>query len=160
LAGTVARHPWIDRDSPVVTADFVAMDTGTGLVHIAPGHGEEDYELGRKEGLRIYNPVGDDGRFAAEIEHFAGMTGWGANPRIIEHLRATGALLAVLRFAHEYPHCWRCKNPTLFRATEQWFIGLDRNGLRDNALDAIRNRVTWIPAWGEERIYNMVAHRP
>ena len=160
LAGLVARHPWIDRDAPVVAADFVAMDAGTGLVHIAPGHGEEDYEVGRRAGLKVYNPVDDDGRFIAEVAHFAGLTVWEANPRIIEHLRAIGALVAEVSLQHTYPHCWRCKNPTLFRATEQWFIALDRHGLRQKALDAIRNEVRWIPAWGEERIYNMVAHRP
>jgi isoleucyl-tRNA synthetase len=156
----VARHPWIDRDAPVVTADFVAMDAGTGLVHIAPGHGEEDYEVGRRAGLKVYNPVDDDGRFIAEVAHFAGLTVWEANPRIIEHLRTIGALVAEVSLQHTYPHCWRCKNPTLFRATEQWFIALDRHGLRQKALDAIRNEVRWIPGWGEERIYNMVAHRP
>jgi isoleucyl-tRNA synthetase len=160
LAGTTARHPWIDRDAPVVEADFVAMNTGTGLVHIAPGHGEEDYELGRKSGLRIYNPVDDNGRFIPEVEHFGGLTVWEANPRIVDHLRAAGALVAEVVFTHEYPRCWRCKNPTLFRATEQWFAALDKNGLRQKALDAVRNHVRWIPAWGEERIYNMVAHRP
>ncbi len=160
LEHTVCRHPWIDRDVPVVTADFVAMDTGTGLVHIAPGHGEEDYDLGRKVGLPIYNPVDDDGRFVPEVAHFAGMTVWEANPKIIEHLKAVGALVASVPLTHEYPHCWRCKNPTLFRATEQWFISLDKNGLRQKALDAIRHEVEWIPGWGAERIYNMVAHRP
>ncbi len=160
LEGLVARHPWIDRDSPVVLADFVAMDAGTGLVHIAPGHGEEDYEVGRRAGLKVYNPVDDDGRFIPEVAHFAGLTVWEANPRIIEHLRAVGALVAEVSLQHTYPHCWRCKNPTLFRATEQWFIALDRHGLRQKALDAIRNEVRWIPGWGEERIYNMVAHRP
>jgi isoleucyl-tRNA synthetase len=122
LEGTVARHPWIDRDSPVLAADFVAMDTGTGLVHIAPGHGEEDYELGRKAGLKIYNPVDDDGRYIPEVELFARMTVWEANPKIVEHLRKIGALVAEVTLNHEYPHCWRCKNPTLFLATEQWFI--------------------------------------
>src|SRR5213594_4335325 len=136
------------------------MDTGTGLVHIAPGHGEEDYELGRRAGLKIYNPVDDDGRFVAEVEHFGGMTVWEANPRIIEHLARAGALVASAPLRHTYPHCWRCKNPTLFRATEQWFMALDRNGLRQKALHAIRHDVEWIPEWGEERIYNMVAHRP
>jgi isoleucyl-tRNA synthetase len=160
LEGTRCRHPWIDREIPVIQADFVAMDTGTGLVHIAPGHGEEDYELGRKAGLKIYNPVDDDGRFLPEIEHFAGMTVWDANPRIIEHLERIGALVASVTLRHTYPHCWRCKNPTLFLATEQWFIGLDKNGLRHKALDVIRRSVQWIPEWGEERIFNMVAHRP
>jgi len=160
LEGLEYHHPWIDRTGKVAVADFVAMDAGTGLVHIAPGHGEEDYDLGRALGLRIYNPVDDDGRFAADVEHFAGMTVWEANPAIVEHLRRRGALLAERTLAHTYPHCWRCKNPTLFRATPQWFIALDRDGLRQRALDAIRREVRWIPGWGEERIFNMIAHRP
>jgi isoleucyl-tRNA synthetase len=160
LEGTVARHPWIDRDVPVLAADFVAMDTGTGLVHIAPGHGEEDYELGRKAGLKVYNPVDDDGRFVPEVAHFAGLTVWEANPKVIAHLKQAGALLAEVPLSHEYPHCWRCKNPTLFRATEQWFISMDKKGLRQRALDAIQREIDWIPAWGRERIFNMVVHRP
>ncbi len=165
LAGSVARHPWIDREAPVLTADFVAMDAGTGLVHIAPGHGEEDYELGRAAGLKIYNPVDDDGRFLPEVTGFGGMTVWEANPKIVERLRAEGALVSQVPLVHTYPHCWRCKNATLFRATEQWFIALDlatqqKPSLRQGALEAIRNHVRWIPEWGQERIYNMVAHRP
>src|SRR3989442_11396100 len=160
LEGLEYRHPWIDRTGKVAAAPFVAMDTGTGLVHIAPGHGEEDYDLGKKLGLRIYNPVDDDGRFVPEVERFAGLTVWEANPRIVEHLRARGALLAEMTLTHTYPHCWRCKNPTLFRATEQWFIELDKDGLRERALEAIGSRVKWIPAWSEQRISNMVAHRP
>jgi isoleucyl-tRNA synthetase len=160
LEGLEYRHPWIARTGPVALADFVAMDIGTGLVHIAPGHGEEDYDLGRRLGLRIENPVDDDGRFGADVAHFAGLTVWDANPRIIEHLRSQGALVAQMDLTHTYPHCWRCKNPTVFRATEQWFIALDQEGLRQRALAAIRERVTWIPAWGAERIYNMIAHRP
>ncbi len=160
LEGLEYRHPWIDRTGKVATATFVEMTAGTGLVHIAPGHGEEDYDLGKALGLRIYNPVDDDGRFVAEIEHFGGQTVWEANPRIVEHLRRVGALVAEQSLTHTYPHCWRCKNPTLFRATEQWFIALDKDGLRTRALEAIRRDVRWIPAWGEERIYNMVAHRP
>src|SRR5947207_1424481 len=160
LEGLEYRHAWIDRTGKVATASFVDMDTGTGLVHIAPGHGEDDYELGRALGLRIYNPVDDDGRFVAEVAHFGGLTVWEANPRIIAHLKHVGALVAEQTVTHTYPHCWRCKNPTLFRATEQWFIALDKDGLRERALRAIRNDVRWIPAWGEERIFNMVAHRP
>jgi len=159
LEGIEYRHPWIDRTGRVASAPFVATDTGTGLVHIAPGHGEEDYELGRSLGLRIYNPVDDDGRFVAEVERFAGLTVWDANPKIVAHLRALGALVAEVTLTHTYPHCWRCKNPTLFRATEQWFISLDDNALRERALAAIRS-VEWIPPWGEERITNMIAHRP
>jgi isoleucyl-tRNA synthetase len=160
LAGLEYRHPWIERTGKIATADFVAMDTGTGLVHIAPGHGEEDYELGKSLGLRVYNPVDDDGRFTPDIEHFAGLTVWEANPKIVALLESRGALVAQVPLTHTYPHCWRCKNPTLFRATEQWFIALDRHGLREGALDAIQHRVRWVPPWGEERIFNMVAHRP
>jgi isoleucyl-tRNA synthetase len=160
LEGLEYRHPWIERTGRVTTAEFVTMDTGTGLVHIAPGHGEEDYELGRRLGLTVYNPVGDDGRFAPDVERFAGLTVWEANPEIVRHLRRLGRLVAEVEVTHTYPHCWRCKHPTLFRATEQWFIALDRDGLRQRALRAIREQVRWIPAWGEERIFNMVAHRP
>ncbi len=160
LEGLEYRHAWIERTGKIVGAEFVAMDTGTGLVHIAPGHGEEDYDLGRKVGLKIYNPVADDGRFIPAVERFAGLTVWEANPKIVEHLKAAGALVASVQLTHTYPHCWRCKNPTIFRATEQWFISLDKNGLRHRALEAIRRDVRWIPPWGEERLYNMVAHRP
>ncbi|MBI1736308.1 MAG: isoleucine--tRNA ligase [Candidatus Rokubacteria bacterium] len=160
LDGLEYRHPWIDRTGKVATADFVTMDTGTGLVHVAPGHGEEDYDLGRRLGLPVYNPVDDDGRFVAEVARFAGETVWSANPKIVAHLAATGMLLAEMAFTHEYPHCWRCKNPTLFRATEQWFIALDKDGLRERALDAIMRQVRWIPTWGQERIFNMIKHRP
>jgi isoleucyl-tRNA synthetase len=160
LEGLEYRHAWIDKVGRVLAADWVAMDTGTGLVHIAPGHGEEDYELGRKAGLKVYNPVDDDGRFVPEVEHFAGQTVWEANPRIIGHLRAIGALVGSVPLTHTYPHCWRCKNPTLFRATEQWFIALDAGGFRERALHAIQHEVRWIPPWGEERLYNMVHHRP
>ena len=160
LVGLEYRHPWIDRTGKVAAASFVAMDTGTGLVHIAPGHGEEDYELGRSLGLKVYNPVDDDGRFVPGVERFAGLTVWDANPKIVEHLRSLGMLVAERPLDHTYPHCWRCKNPTLFRATEQWFIELDKLGFRARALDAIKRDVQWIPPWGEERIFNMVAHRP
>ena len=160
LVGHAFRHPWIDREGPIAAAEFVAMDQGTGLVHIAPGHGEEDYELGKQLGLRIYNPVDDDGRFSAEVAHFAGMTVWEADPKIMAHLRQVGMLVAQRPLTHTYPHCWRCKNPTLFRATEQWFISMDQDGLRRRALEAIRQCVRWIPAWGQERIANMVATRP
>ena len=160
LVGLEYRHPWIDRTGKVAAADFVAMDTGTGLVHVAPGHGEEDYDLGRRIGLKIYNPVDDDGRFVADVEHFAGLTVWEANPKIVKRLRDTGMLVAEVPLTHTYPHCWRCKNPTLFRATEQWFIALDQERLRERTLEAIKRDVRWIPSWGEERIYNMIAHRP
>jgi isoleucyl-tRNA synthetase len=160
LVGLEYRHPWIDRTGVIGAADFVTMDSGTGLVHVAPGHGEEDYDFGKRHGLKIYNPVDDDGRFAVDMEHFAGQTVWEANPKIIALLKARGVLVAEVPLDHTYPHCWRCKNPTLFRATEQWFVALDKDGLRARTLDAIRRDVQWIPAWGEERIFNMIAHRP
>ncbi len=160
LDGIVARHPWLDRDSPIFTADYVTMDQGTGLVHTAPGHGADDYETGRRHNLPVYNPVDDDGRFIPEVAHFAGMSVWEANPAIIAHLKSVGRLLQTEQFQHSYPHCWRCKNPVLFRATNQWFISMEKNGLRERALDAIRNQVQWIPPWGQERIYNMIANRP
>ena len=159
LDGCTFRHPWIDREGPIGTAEFVTVEQGTELVHIAPGHGEEDYEFGKQHGLRVYNPVDDDGRFIPEVEHFVGLTVWEADPKIIEHLRTVGMLIAQRPLTHTYPHCWRCKNPTLFRATEQWFISMDRDGLRQRALEAIR-KVRWIPPWGEERIANMIATRP
>jgi isoleucyl-tRNA synthetase len=159
LAGLVARHPWIDRDSPIFAAEYVTMDQGTGLVHTAPGHGADDYETGIKQGLAIYNPVDDTGRFLPEVEQFAGMLVWEANAAIVERLRADGRLLHAAQFVHSYPHCWRCKNPVLFRATNQWFISMKKNDLRRRALDAIRH-VRWIPAWGEERISGMIANRP
>jgi isoleucyl-tRNA synthetase len=159
LAGHGFRHPWIAREGRIAAAEFVGVDQGTGLVHVAPGHGEEDYELGKALGLKIYNPVDDAGRFVADVEHFGGMTVWDANPRIIEHLKSVGMLIAQRPLDHTYPHCWRCQNPTLFRATEQWFIELNKHGFRARALEAIKRDVQWIPPWGEDRIYNMVAHR-
>ncbi|MFB3816021.1 MAG: isoleucine--tRNA ligase [Candidatus Methylomirabilales bacterium] len=159
LSGLVARHPWIDREAPILPAEYVTMDQGTGLVHTAPGHGADDYETGIKHNLPIYNPVDDTGRFVPEVAHFAGMRVWEANRAIIQHLRAAGRLLHASEFVHAYPHCWRCKQPVLFRATNQWFISMEKNGLRARTLEAIR-QVRWIPAWGEERISGMIANRP
>jgi isoleucyl-tRNA synthetase len=157
--GTVYRHPWIARDSLGVLATYVTLDQGTGLVHTAPGHGREDYETGIARGLDIYNPVDDDGRFTPEAEPFAGLTVWEANPRIVSLLRERGRLFAQATLQHEYPHCWRCKNPTIFRATSQWFISMEKNDLRRRALEEIE-RVQWIPPWGKDRIANMIANRP
>ena len=159
LQDLTARHPWLDRASPIFTAQYVTMDQGTGCVHTAPGHGTDDYDTGIKHGLPIYNPVDDMGRFVPEVEHFAGMSVWDANAAIIDRLRRDGKLLHSEGYGHSYPHCWRCKNPILFRATNQWFISMEETGLRRRALEAIR-RVQWIPPWGEERISNMIASRP
>ena len=159
LEGAVCRHPWIDRTSQVILADYVTVTAGTGLVHIAPGHGQEDYDSGRKYNLAPYSPVDDDGRFTSEVPEFQGLGVWEANPKVIEHLQKMRALLLAEEAQHSYPHCWRCKNPIIFRATEQWFISMAQNDLRLKALAAI-DRVTWIPRWGRERIYQMVEQRP
>lgn len=166
LEGAVFRHPFIERDSPGILADHVTLDQGAGAVHTAPGHGHEDYVIGRQYGIEIYCPVSGDGRFfqsedapGALPEEILGKTIWEANPIVVNILNQKGALLAQKTIEHSYPHCWRCHNPTIFRATEQWFIGMDRNELRSRALEAIR-AVKWLPEWGEERTSNMIANRP
>jgi len=159
LEGVRFRHPWIERDSPGVLGDYVTLDTGTGVVHTAPGHGWDDYLTGVRYGLDIYCPVDPGGVFTAEVEGFAGTRVFEANPRIVAFAGERGHLLYAGKEVHSYPICWRCKNPIIFRATEQWFIGLDQGGLRSESLAAIA-RTRWIPAWGEERIRNMVATRP
>jgi isoleucyl-tRNA synthetase len=153
------RHPWIDRTSPGVLADYVTLEAGTGIVHTAPGHGADDYDTGIKYGLEVDCPVTDRGFFTADIEHFAGMKIWDANPRITEFLREHGRLVSTVPYSHSYPICWRCKHPVIFRATAQWFIAMDRRGFREKALSEIR-ATRWIPAWGEDRIGNMIAARP
>jgi isoleucyl-tRNA synthetase len=158
LDGVVCQHPWMGREVPVVLAEYVHTDQGTGCVHTAPGHGTEDYETGLRYGLQVHNPVNDEGRFVADLPLFGGMNVWGANPKIIAELRRQGNLVAEGVIDHTYPHCWRCKNPTIFRATEQWFISMEKNTLRQRALEEIR-KVKWIPPWGEERIYNMILTR-
>jgi isoleucyl-tRNA synthetase len=153
------RHPWIDRPSPGVLADYVTLDAGTGIVHTAPGHGAEDYETGVRYGLEVDCPVTDRGLFTADIEHFAGMKIWDANPKITEFMRERGVLVSTVPYSHSYPICWRCKNSVIFRATAQWFIAMDRRGFREKALSEIK-ATRWIPAWGEDRIRNMIASRP
>ncbi len=158
--GLKARHPFYDRDSVIVLGEHVTLDAGTGAVHTAPGHGREDYDMGVKYGLDIYSPLDDEGRYLPEVKFFAGMQVFEANPLVIAKLKETGSLLAEAGLSHSYPHCWRCKQPVIFRATTQWFITMDANELRRKTLEAIRNDVRWIPAWGEERIYNMIEQRP
>ena len=153
------RHPWIDRTSPGVLADYVTLEAGTGIVHTAPGHGADDYDTGIKYGLEVDCPVTDRGFFTTDIEHFAGMKIWDANPKITEFLREHGRLVSTVPYSHSYPICWRCKNPVIFRATAQWFIAMDRRGFREKALSEIK-ATRWIPAWGEDRISNMIASRP
>jgi isoleucyl-tRNA synthetase len=203
-----ARHAWLDRPSLLMVGEHVTLGgeadaeteldvkdarareatskAGTGLVHTAPGHGHDDFVIGKSYGLDIYCPVDHAGRFTNDVEHFAGMRVFEANPRIVEFLRERGALLFAEDYSHRYPHCWRCKNPVIFRATPQWFISLDAKGsapavevdddgrdrsnyteneegaprsLREGALEEIA-RVKWFPAWGETRMRNMVRGRP
>jgi isoleucyl-tRNA synthetase len=159
LEGAATMHPFIDRQSKVILGDFVAVGEGSGIVHIAPGHGEDDYNAGLQYGLDIYAPVDDHGKFTRFVPEFEGQFVFKANEGIIELLKEKGALIRVDRIRHSYPHCWRCKKPVIFRATAQWFISMDKTGLREHALKEIE-RVAWVPAWGRERIYGMVSGRP
>jgi isoleucyl-tRNA synthetase len=153
------RHPFYERDSLILLGDHVTLEAGTGCVHTAPGHGQEDYELALKEGLDIYNPVDNHGKFIGNLEFFGGQFVFAANPNVIEKLKEVGALVGEGSVTHSYPHCWRCKKPIIFRATEQWFISMAANDLRQKALAAI-DQVQWIPRWGRERIYGMIENRP
>lgn len=161
LEKLVVQHPFLARTSKIVLSEHVTIDTGTGCVHIAPGHGEEDYEVGLRYKLPILTPVDHAGRLTAEagVPEWVGLKVLEANPKIVERLREKKALLFEEKIRHMYPHCWRCKNPLIFRATEQWFLSLTHNDLRSKALDSIR-RTQWIPHWGRERIYGMVEKRP
>jgi isoleucyl-tRNA synthetase len=207
------RHPWIDRPSLLMVGEHVtlggeadaeteldvsearekkgASKSGTGLVHTAPGHGHDDFVIGKRYGLEIYCPVNNAGRFTSEVEHFAGLNVFEANPKIVEFMRERGVLLFTENYNHRYPHCWRCKNPVIFRATPQWFISMDRAdpnepvevdedgrdranftsnftdgesldnaSLRAMAMREVDDRVRWIPAWGRERMRNMLKGRP
>jgi isoleucyl-tRNA synthetase len=159
LEGLLLKHPFDPRSVPVVLADHVTLDAGTGAVHTAPGHGQEDFAVGMKYGLPVDNPVDSGGVFIPGTPMFAGEFVFKANPHIVEVLRERGMLLHSEPFRHSYPHCWRHKSPVIFRATPQWFIGMDQNGLRRDALAEIK-RVRFTPAWGESRIEGMVANRP
>ncbi|MFQ5585303.1 MAG: isoleucine--tRNA ligase [Thermodesulfobacteriota bacterium] len=157
--GILCRHPWIDRQVRVVMGEHVTNEAGTGCVHIAPGHGQDDYELGLRYDLPIHAPVDNHGRFTNEVEGFAGEFVFKANEGIIDLLEKKGALIFREDMSHSYPHCWRCKRPIIFRATEQWFISMKSADLRKRAIAEI-NQVQWIPSWGRERIVNMVENRP
>jgi len=159
LRGASVRHPFMDRDSAIVTAEYVDLETGTGAVHTAPGHGADDFETGMLYNLAIINPVDEGGVFTAQAGPYAGMHIWKANPRIVEDLRASGALWTAFEYTHSYPHCWRCHNPVIFRATAQWFIAMDQNRLRKRTIENIRD-VRWTPAWGETRIEQMLENHP
>ena len=155
-----ARHPFLERGSTVVLADYVTGEEGTGCVHTAPGHGQDDYATGKKYGLDVRVPVNDKGCFTEEAGEFSGMDVFEANGPIIEKMRKVGALVEAEDVRHSYPHCWRCKEPIIFRATEQWFMRIDHEGLRVRMEEEINNKVKWIPAGGRDRIGAMVSGRP
>ncbi|HWW87267.1 MAG TPA: isoleucine--tRNA ligase [Vicinamibacterales bacterium] len=168
------RHPLYARSSLGVLGDYVTLDAGTGAVHTAPGHGADDFATGVRYGLEIYAPVDPGGHFFETVELFGGQRVFDANPKIEQALAERGRLWHREAFAHQYPHCWRCHNPVIFLATSQWFIRMDgepviggsspggpgAKTLRQAALDAVDNDVKWIPTWGRDRIYNMLANRP
>lgn len=156
--GRKAHHPFYKRESLCVLADFVSSEQGTGIVHIAPGHGQEDYEVGMAYSLDIFSPVDGEGRFTEIVKEWKGLKVFEADPLIIKYLEEKGRLVKKSEILHSYPHCWRCKNPVIFRATDQWFLSLDHKNLRERLLKEIEN-VNWVPSWGKERIYNMVAGR-
>ncbi len=153
------RHPYLDQEAPIILGGHVTTEAGTGCVHTAPGHGNDDYVVGNKYGIKIYNPVDDRGLYRDDTPHFAGEHIFKANDMVIELLDERGMLLARSKMQHSYPHCWRCHKPVITRSTPQWFISMETNDLRKNALKAIRD-TQWVPIWGEGRIYNMVEARP
>lgn len=159
LKGKRCKHPFIDRKSIIILASYVTLEAGTGCVHIAPGHGQEDYESGLSYNLEIYSPVDDNGCFTEDVPFFAGKFVFDANPLINEKLKEVGALIKEDTIVHSYPHCWRCKQPVILRATEQWFISVEKKRLRKNALEAIE-KIKWFPQRGKERMEAMLAQRP
>ncbi len=159
LEGLKFRHPFLDTTFPAVLGDYVTTAEGSGIVHTAPGHGVDDFNTGQRYGLETYAPLDDDGRFIEGLPDYKGKTVFEANAPIVALLRSRGALLGEGKLTHRYPHCWRCHRPVIYRATEQWFIGIDKNDLRRRTLEAIRS-VKWMPSWGLERMHSMVADRP
>jgi isoleucyl-tRNA synthetase len=159
LEGLKARHPFVDRTVPVVASPYVTLEQGTGLVHTAPGHGAEDYEIGQKYGLPTLAPVDDGGVFTEEAGAFASQFVFKANKAIVARLQGTGHLAGQGEVKHSYPHCWRCRQPVIFRAVEQWFIAIDHCGMRQSALDEIK-KINWVPKWGQNRISGTIEQRP
>ncbi len=159
LEGLLLHHPFYARQVPVILGEHVTLEAGTGAVHTAPGHGQEDFVAGQQYGLLVDNPVGSDGRFLPNTELFAGESVHTVNPRVIAVLEERGKLLLSAKFRHSYPHCWRHKTPLIFRATPQWFVSMEQQGLRAQALKSIKE-VQWVPEWGEARIDGMIAKRP
>ncbi|HEX5460763.1 MAG TPA: isoleucine--tRNA ligase [Steroidobacteraceae bacterium] len=159
LEGLKLQHPYQDRQVPVILAEHVTLDAGTGAVHTAPGHGHEDFAVGQRYGLPVVNPVGNDGRFLPDTPLVAGLRVDDANGVLLDALRERGRLVHHEPFVHSYPHCWRHKTPVIFRATPQWFISMERGELRQHALRDIK-KVQWTPEWGEQRITGMIENRP
>jgi isoleucyl-tRNA synthetase len=159
LEGQLLQHPFYERQVPIILGDHVTTDAGTGAVHTAPGHGQEDYVVGQKYGLLVDNPVGSNGVFLPNTELFAGEHVFNANPKVVEVLKQRGKLLHHEAIFHSYPHCWRHKTPIIFRATAQWFISMDQKNLRETALNEVK-QVQWIPDWGQARIESMMDNRP
>ena len=153
------RHPLYQRDSLIMLGNHVTLEAGTGCVHTAPGHGREDYEVGLAYGLDVYSPVDNKGCFEDDVDYFKGEFVFDANKSINAKLKENGSLVHEKSMEHSYPHCWRCKEPVIFRATPQWFISMEKTGLRQKSLESIDN-VQWIPRWGRERIYGMIENRP
>jgi len=162
LSGIVCKHPFVDRLSEIILADYVSKEDGTGCVHIAPGHGQEDYEIGLKYKLDVLSPVDEKGRFTDEFKPASGKHVLEANKDIVQILKEKGNLLFHEKIQHSYPHCWRCKTPLIFRATKQWFLKIDHDNLRKRLLEVIQDpdKIKWIPHWGKNRIGSMVEDRP
>ncbi|MGB5687432.1 MAG: isoleucine--tRNA ligase, partial [Candidatus Electrothrix sp.] len=159
LEGKKCRHPFLERDSLMVLADYVTTEAGTGCVHTAPGHGADDYITGLRYDLEVLSPLDDGGRYTEEAGKYAGRQIPTVNREINDDMAADGSLIKESEINHSYPHCWRCKKPVIYRATKQWFISMKNNDLRDKALQAIE-KVQWTPAWGEQRIHGMIEGRP
>lgn len=160
LEGLKLKHPFYERQVPMILGEHVTLDAGTGAVHTAPAHGQEDYIVGLQYNLPVNNPVGSDGNFLPSVQYFAGESVHKVGAHVLEVLKEHNALLAQGKLNHSYPHCWRHKTPLIFRATPQWFISMDKEGLRAKALHAIQNDVQWVPDWGQARIEGMIANRP
>ena len=153
--GLKASHPYLDRDSLIIAGDHVTTEAGTGIVHTAPGHGLEDYAVSIENGLEVLSPVMANGTFQDDVEHFAGQFVFKANENIVQLLREKNVLLSESEYDHSYPHCWRHKSPVMFRATPQWFISMEINGLREKALEAI-DQTDFFPKQGQNRLKSMI----
>ena len=153
------HHPFIKRESKVIFGKHVTLEQGTGIVHTAPGHGHEDYIVGREYGLDVFCPVDERGRFTDDFKEMKGVSVFDANDKIVDLLKEKKALIHSEKIEHSYPHCWRCKNPLIYRATEQWFFSIDHSNLRKRGIENV-NTTEWIPSWGRSRFLGMVETRP